>query len=800
MAGEGGRMSDTHATATNPDAAQSVLEPDLIAARTFLELLDPDAEDFCFQCFDDGELKRGHLAKVAHGTLDEEAGRLTAWNRAGAGVFVTINETDGMGRKAENITRVRAVFPDLDGAPLQPVLACMLEPHIIIESSPGKYHAYWIVDGLPLDQFRPVQKAIAARFGGDRSVHDLPRVMRLPGFWHQKGEPFRTRIHGISDRLPYTAAQILAEFPCVAPRGARTEGNGHDEQAEEMAELVRQILTSESYHVPLRNLAWRYLAAGMAPGQVVETLRGLLLSAPDERDDRWHARYNDIPRAVSTAEEKLLEQGNVLSVDAPVCLPPDFDTADDVAGDTLYDFSHDGLALDMGRLWSGLWKHVHLWGRWLYWVNTHWKKDEKLAHMTRARAYLRKRADNFVKAAHAGKLGDPEKAVPAAESTAKWLRSKTTIANVVDLARCNPELVAITEQWDADKFLLGMLGPTCDLRTGVFYEPLPDDFITKVTSVRAIAAAWRPADTPLWTTFLKRITDDSEDLQNYLQRMAGYCLTGSIQEHVLFFLYGTGANGKSVFVNTLLGIWKDYGLTIGTDMLMVSQTDRHPTEVARLRGVRLAVGSEVEVGRTWAESKIKALTGGDRLQARFMRQDFFEFDPLFKLMIIGNNKPSLRGVDEAIRRRLHLIPFTVTIPPAERDRALPEKLKAEWPSILGWAIAGCRTWQADGLNPPKAVVDATAEYLSGEDTFERWRDECATPDINAWESSADLWGSWQSWAQRAGEPVGKQRAFSNMLVEHGLIPEPQGHKNTRGFKGLRINRIDYTEDLRRADD
>jgi putative DNA primase/helicase len=170
------------------------LEPDLDQARRFLELLDSDADGFTFQTFDDSPLKRGHLAKVCHGSLEEEAARLAAWNAAGAGVFVTINATDGMGRKAANVVWVRALFCDLDGSPVEPVLQCCLRPHIVVESSPGRFHAYWRVTGLPLDRFAPVQKALAARFGGDPSVHDLSRVMRLPGFWHQKGAPSMSRI------------------------------------------------------------------------------------------------------------------------------------------------------------------------------------------------------------------------------------------------------------------------------------------------------------------------------------------------------------------------------------------------------------------------------------------------------------------------------------------------------------------------------------------------------------------------------------------------------------------------------
>ena len=165
-----------------------------------------------------------------------------------------------------------------------------------------------------------------------------------------------------------------------------------------------------------------------------------------------------------------------------------------------------------------------------------------------------------------------------------------------------------------------------NLCTGAQSAPAPGDYITKLVAIGPASPA-TPA--PMWAEFLRRITGGNAELQAYLQRVAGYSLTGSVREHALFFLYGTGANGKSVFVNTLVGIWRDYAVTISTDMLMVSLTDRHPTEIARLRGARLVVGNEVEAGRTWAESKIKSLTGGDRLQGRYMRQDFFEFDPQF---------------------------------------------------------------------------------------------------------------------------------------------------------------------------
>ncbi len=210
-----------------------------------------------------------------------------------------------------------------------------------------------------------------------------------------------------------------------------------------------------------------------------------------------------------------------------------------------------------------------------------------------------------------------------------------------------------------------------------------------------------------------------------------------------------------------------------------------------MRGVRLAVGSETEEGARWAEARIKALTGGDRIAARFMRQDFFEFDPRFKLFVIGNKRPSLRGVDEAIRRRLHLVPFTVTIPERERDEELPERLRPEWPAILRWMIEGCLAWQHEGLNPPASVRTATASYLEAEDALTLWIDECCIRDPNAWEPTGSLFASWKRWAEMSGEFVGSQKRFGQRLEERGF----RYHRTNqaRGYCGLRLPSDDTDE-------
>ena len=198
---------------------------------------------------------------------------------------------------------------------------------------------------------------------------------------------------------------------------------------------------------------------------------------------------------------------------------------------------------------------------------------------------------------------------------------------------------------------------------------------------------------------------------------------------------------------------------------------------------------ETEEGRRWAESKIKSLTGGDRIAARFMRQDFFEFTPQFKLVIAGNHKPGLRSVDEAIRRRFNLIPFTVQIPPEERDNTLTERLKAEWPGILAWMVDGCLGWQRDGLEPPQAVRDATAQYLESEDALTSWIEEKCDRNPQAKETSTDLFLSWKNWADAASEPSGTQRRFSQKLEERGFQKIKDRHG--RSFEGLHLRTSEY---------
>jgi putative DNA primase/helicase len=327
---------------------------------------------------------------------------------------------------------------------------------------------------------------------------------------------------------------------------------------------------------------------------------------------------------------------------------------------------------------------------------------------------------------------------------------------------------------------------TINLETGEQRPPRREDMSTKSAATKA-----RRMDTPLWNTFLDRITDHNPELTQYLQRVAGYCMTGRTTEHVLFFLYGTGANGKSVFINTISAIWGTYAAVAPMSTFMASHSDQIPNDLAMLRAVRLVVAQETEVGRHWAEARIKSITGGDPITARFMRAEWFTYTPKFKLVIVGNHKPALRNVDEAMRRRIHLVPFTVTIPPAERDKDLFDKLKPEWPGILQWAVDGCLEWQRIGLAPPPAVTGATDEYLADEDATARWIEECCRTGGQLWGVGARLWDSWKTWSERNNEWTGTRKSFTQELGDRGF-PRDRSQL-VRGHRGLDLRAPQYDE-------
>ena len=363
-------------------------------------------------------------------------------------------------------------------------------------------------------------------------------------------------------------------------------------------------------------------------------------------------------------------------------------------------------------------------------------------------------------------------------SEAKAIAKAKTVSAVEQLAKSDRAIAAKIGQWDADKGLLNTPGGIIHVKIGALQPHRREDYCTKITAVSPGGAC------PMFLDFLHTIFAGDNQLIDYIQIVLGYCLMGDIREHAMFFGYGTGANGKGVLLSTVAGIMGDYCKTAHADTFTITGSNQHPTDVAGLMGARLVICPEVEQGRRWAEAKIKGLTGGDKISARFMRQDFFEFTPQFKLFITGNHKPGLRNVDEAMRRRFHLIPFTVTIPEADRDPLLAEKLKVEWPGILAWMIEGAQRWYVEGLHKPQAVEDATREYLEAEDTLLAWIEDKCECGKSKYAAAGELFASWKAWTEQNGEFTGSAKAFYQKLKEHGF--EGSHGRSGSTYSGIKL--------------
>lgn len=358
---------------------------------------------------------------------------------------------------------------------------------------------------------------------------------------------------------------------------------------------------------------------------------------------------------------------------------------------------------------------------------------------------------------------DPERRAELARWAQESERSARIAAMCVQ-ARSAPRLAVHAGDLDANPYLLNVRNGTIDLRNGLLGPHRREELHTRLSPVH-----YNPdATCPTWLAFLDRIMDGRADLIAFLQRAVGYALTGLTGEQVMFMLYGTGANGKSTFLETLRAMLGDYTAQTSFDTFLVHDRDSIRNDLARLAGVRLVSANEVEAGKRLSEVTIKQLTGGDRVTARFLHREFFEFEPTFKLFLSMNDKPRIMGTDEGIWRRIRLVPFIVTIPEAERDRQLAARLRVESPGILAWAVQGCLEWQQRGLAAPEDVQEATRAYREEMDALAGFLGECCVIGPRYRASAADLYEAYKTYAERNGDDVMKQRWFGLRLGERGF--------------------------------
>lgn len=415
------------------------------------------------------------------------------------------------------------------------------------------------------------------------------------------------------------------------------------------------------------------------------------------------------------------------------------------------------------------------WRSWLLWDGTRWLRDTS----GNARLETKSLCDSLARRARDDILFG--QTVQAREKAARTFESRRYVDNVLSLAEVESNLVASAEMLDRDTLLLNTPGGTYDLRTNVMREHRRLDLITKCTAVApggGACAAFR--------AFLDDVTCRRRNLAEFLQRSLGACLSGAIADHWLMFWYGQGANGKNTLGDLVCAILGDYAKVIPTNTLMTdAHGSRHPTEIANLRGLRLAVSSEVAEGEHWHETRIKELTGDACLAGRFMRQDYFEFPRTHKHVVYGNHRPMLRIVDPAFARRLHIVPFDATFS-AEAgtlDPSMPARLQREAPQVLSWLIEGHQLWREDGtLKRCPAVEDCTRDYLETQATLDHWIEERLDRVADDgrggryWPKSGDLYADYAAWKKARGEHPLSQTRWGEQVARRFRVLTADGRR------------------------
>ena len=595
-------------------------------------------------------------------------------------------------------------------------------------------------------------------------------------------------------------ALILARFRRAAVerasvRTAELKARGIDEPDGPLV-WEANILDGIELHESLLRLAMSKTRPGSDENEIIADLEALMHESVAKGSRRWQTRFKDIKRLVyggsdrAESEEARMNEtmaafdritgdpnhgkgyhsnggGSTASTNGGTA--PEAETTASVKASDEKEHLDLFLATGFVKRYGDRVRYVEEWGKYLIYDGKVWKLKGVVTGFERIRRHV---------------VGITRKSCSA-----------KVCAAVERLVR--GMVLSDKNDFDRDLWLLNTPGGTIDLRTGKLRPHDPKDRITKITS------STPQGDCALWKAFLRQITKDDEALVSYLQRLFGYALTGLTVEQMFAFFFGKGQNGKSTLLEVLRIVMGDYAGKARSETFMRHRHDQHPASVAALMGKRLVIASEIPTGAEWNESLIKEITGGEAIEARFMRQDPFEFTPQMTLIFLGNRKPKFQGIDKAIKRRVQLVPFTLVIPDEEKDKDLPQKLLAEADGILAWAVEGCLTWQREGLNPPPVVLDATKDYFADQDKLPEFFAECElVADVNGFAPTRWLFAVWKVYANAHNLRIGTDQDLKDTLETYAeleltpaevRIEAPSKRDRTviekrmhRGVKGLKF--------------
>ncbi len=756
---------------------------DLATAAAFLEDL-----------FGPGDLIEFHFletwtehGKPVTGKLDrrflsrsEASDQLRQWaDRNGEPTFknvlVGVCPRPALGRaKVNDVQVVKTVWVDIAGEldPEDLKIRCQMlelpEPSWTVRNG-SSVQVYWILsEPLVIDgdfirkRAQGVLRTLAKEFGG--SNENLTACASLPGFNNvhnaRSGDPPRpclgrrseSRVGSVFDlerSFDLACGRILYPDPSTEPPDSTPDSGVAPQIVDEVRAILQRGLGSDPDQAEFE-AAERLVYASVDHNRCREIVRGSgRFTDPDDE------RFESFWRLVCAQRHcRLGSHGRAR-----------FQPTDLGNAERLVNIFGDGL------------RYVGPWRRWLTWNGKQWQEDDTGEVMRCARMTIRS-IYRDVKAEI-----DEHKKMNLAKHAVRS-ESARALTAMVKLAESDHKVAIRPADLDADAWLLNCRNGTIDLRSGQLHEHCRDDMITKIIPVE-----YKPnAKHHRWIRFLLEIFAKNRELVRFVQRYLGMALTGDVREQVVVIFNGGGSNGKSVLIDTALGMMGEYATITAPELLTSSCQDRHPTEIADLAGRRLVVSSETDEGRRMRVQFIKQATGDASLKARRMREDFWAFPRQFKLLLVTNNLPRVREESHAVWRRIKVVPFDVTIPDDKQDRTLVAKLRDEWPGILGWAVRGCLDWQRTGLCFPAAVEKASLAYRQQEDLIEQFLEDCCvTGNIHSFAVTRKaIRKAYGAWAKEVDERATLSRnAFYKRLRERPGVTEYRG-SDGRGFVGIRL--------------
>lgn len=761
-----------------------------------------------------------------HASAEDAFGEATRAENRGRNVYIGLGLCPpGLGSRERATTQQIVAIPglaaDLDRAKPgnkkqyppdnEAILAILreagdLKPTAIIESG-GGLQAWWLFKepwvfeteserdaaATLSRRWSHTLRAAAAKKGfALDGVGDLPRVLRAPGTVNQKYDPAReVRVVDLHDGRRYSPENFetyLVEAGVAADAGAHepidvdlSSPGGRPQEVEKLIEADDKFKrtwegrrrnledTSASGHdLAIANRGAYHGWSDQVIADAIAARRRELGQQPD-KGRRLDYLERTIAEARRWAAQRQQSQNEQLEVKAEA-KPEQRNTTDLGNAERLADQHADRFRFCVS------------WGCWLVWDGKRWARDERgeigVAAKQTVRGIYREAADE----------SEPRRK----KDLAAWAMKsehQPRVAAMLKLAEKEPAFVVTAAELDADPWTLNVDNGLLDLRSGKMLSHDPAQLVSKIAATRYDS----DATCPTWQAFLDRSTAGDPDLQRYLQRLVGLCLTGDITEQVFPVIYGPGGNGKSVFADFVHWLLGEYATVAPDSLVTVNAGQEHPTEIADLAGRRLVVATETEEGKRLRVALIKKMTGDATLKGRKMRQDFFEFRRTHKTWLITNHRPAIRESKNAVWRRLHLIPFTVVIPRAEQDRNLLGKLRDEAPGVLAWAVRGCLDWQRDGLEPPRAITSATRQYRRDSDPLADFIRDCCVVDgeHETFVTRKEIAAKYLAWCEEVGEDHKLPKtALYERLGDHPKVTPVNGRfggKAQRGFRGITIN-------------